>query len=338
MSELRQDATTMEWVIIAHERAKRPHALSSEKEKVHLSSRDDSCPFCPGNEDRTPPEVMRLPIKSQNPDSQWDVRVVPNAYAALSLNGHRITRKKEGDLFRKMDGVGIHEVIIESPLHNDVISLMEVPQVQMILYAYRARYNEINSHPLVQHTLIFKNHGKGAGTSLVHPHTQITGTPIAPPYIRRKSQMATYYYDNSGKCLYCSILRSELRAKKRIVIDSDHFVVFHPFASYSAYETWILPKHHQSSFGMITDHQLNELAIVLRDTLRGLYEVLDNPAFNYMISSSPREDWQNSYYDWHLRIVPRISFIAGFEMGSGMYINTARPEDTAEVMRNHFNH
>lgn len=338
MSELRQDATTMEWVIIAHERAKRPHELSSEKKNSPLPSRDDLCPFCPGNEERTPPEVMRLTRNGEHPTGCWDVRVVPNAYAALGLNGYKITRKKEGDLFRKMDGVGIHEVIVESPLHNDVISLMEASQVQMILYAYRARYNEINRHPLVQYTLIFKNHGKAAGTSLVHPHTQIIGTPIAPPYIRRKSRVAMHYYDNSGKCLYCSILRSELRARKRIVIESDHFVVFHPFASYSAYETWILPKHHQSSFGMITDHQLNELAIVLRDTLRGLHEVLDNPAFNYMISSSPRESRQNSYYDWHLRIVPRISFIAGFEMGSGMYINTACPEDTAELMRTHINH
>jgi len=330
MSELRQDPTTKAWVILAPERAKRPQPKAKLKRVDDLPNWDASCPFCPGNETQTPDEVFRLPLAAQS--SAWEVRVVPNRFAALTP-GEDITRRDDGHFFHKMQGFGIHEVIIESPSHNTPMALMTYEQVEKVLIAYLERYNDLKKDRRLKFITIFKNQGWASGTSLVHPHSQLVATPIMAIYYHRTFDVAHDYYADMGGCLYCDLLAEELEKKERIIAETKEFVVLHPYASRASYETWIIPKRHYASFGLYPDMYLAELARVLKDTLLCLYRELDDPAFNYMIDTSTTEDEEDPYYHWHIRIVPRLTLIAGFELGSGIYINASLPEQTATSMR-----
>ena len=330
MSELRQDPTTREWVILAPERAKRPQSTSRRRVDSKLPDWDESCPFCPGNESQTPDEVFRLPLSSA--DLDWAVRVVPNRFAALALNGN-IVRREEGRFFRKMDGIGAHEVIIESPSHNTLMALMTYDQVEKVLIAYQERYNTLKRNRQFKFITIFKNHGWASGTSLVHPHSQLVATPIITPYYHRRFDVAHDYYVDVGQCLYCELLAEELKSGERVIAETKEFVTFNPYASRVPYETWIIPKVHRASFGLTPTEHLTELAGMLRDVQFCLYQELDNPAFNLMIDTSNIDDEEDPYYHWHIRIVPRVTTIAGFEMGSGIYINASLPEETTRVLR-----
>ena len=330
MSELRQDPTTREWVIIAPERAKRPQQALKPRRANRLPDWDKSCPFCPGNESQTPPEVFRLPLSDEA--STWEVRVIPNRFAALMPDGD-IIRREDGGFFRKMDGIGAHEVIIETPSHNTPPALMSYEQVEKVLVAYQERYNALRRNRQFKFIAIFKNHGQASGTSLIHPHSQLIATPVLAPYYHRRLNVAVGYYADIGKCLYCDLLAEELEKGERIVAQTREFVVLHPYASRAPWETWIIPKRHCASFGLFPNEHLAELARVLKDTLLCLYRGLDNPAFNYMVNTTITEDEENPYYHWHIRIVPRLNLIAGFEMGSGIYISTALPEETASRMK-----
>ena len=331
MSELRQDPTTKEWVILAPERGKRPQQGPKKRPADETPSWDASCPFCPGNESQTPPEIFRIPSSSANSD--WEVRVVPNRFAALTSDGN-ITRIEEGRFFRKMGGFGMHEVIIDSPSHNTPMALMEYQQVEKVLIAYQERYNDLKKNRQLKFINIFKNHGWAAGTSLAHPHSQLVATPIMAPYYHRKFDVAHEYYADMGRCLYCDLIAWDLeKAGNRVIAETKEFVIVHPYAPHAPYETWILPKKHCASFGLFPATDLAELAQVLKDTLFCLHYGLDNPAFNFMIDSTTTEDEDDPYYHWHIRIIPRLTTIAGFEMGSGIYISTALPEETANYMR-----
>ncbi|MFC2002000.1 galactose-1-phosphate uridylyltransferase [Chloroflexota bacterium] len=331
MSELRQDPTTKEWVILAPERGKRPQQKPKKVVVDELPAWDPTCPFCPGNEAQTPDEVFRIPITSEN--SSWEVRVVPNRFAALTLEGN-VTRIEEGRFFRKMDGFGVHEVIIEGPSHNTPLALMTYEQVEKVVIAYQERYNSLKKNRQLKFIHIFKNHGWAAGTSLIHSHSQLVATPIMAPYYHRKFDVAHEYHADRGRCLYCDLIAWDLeKARNRVIAETKEFVIVHPYASRVPYETWILPKKHCASFGLFPAVHLAELSMVLKDTLFSLYKGLDNPSFNLMIDSTTTEDEDDPYYHWHIRIVPRLTTIAGFEMGSGIYISTALPEDTARLMK-----
>ncbi|MFC1934695.1 galactose-1-phosphate uridylyltransferase [Chloroflexota bacterium] len=331
MSELRQDATTKQWVIIAPERAKRPSQVPKKKSAVELANWDASCPFCPHNEAQTPHEVFRIPASSEK--TAWEVRVVPNRFAALTPGGD-VTRQENGPFSRKMSGFGIHEVIIETPSHNTPISLLPYKHIKKILTAYQERYNVIKKNRHIRFIHIFKNHGWAAGTSLVHPHSQLVATPIISPYYHQKFDAAHDYFTDMGRCLYCDLIQWNLdNARERVVADTREFLVIHPYASRVPYETWILPKRHYSSFGLFPRTHFTELAKVLKDILFCLYEMLDNPAFNLIIDSTNAKSEEDPYYHWHVRIVPRLSTIAGFELGSGIYISTTRPEETAKATK-----
>ncbi|MFC1953781.1 galactose-1-phosphate uridylyltransferase [Chloroflexota bacterium] len=330
MSELRQDPTTREWVILAPERARRPQQTSTKKRVSKIPDWDESCPFCPGNEEQTPDEVFRVAASSG--DSNWDLRVVPNRFAALTPESND-TRIEEGLLTRGMNGFGVHEVIIESPSHSTPMALMSYEQVEKVLTAYQQRYNTLKKDSHIKFITIFKNHGPESGTSLVHPHSQLVATPIMTPYYHRRFDVAVDYYSDNGRCLSCDVLKNELEKGERIVAETGQFVVVHPYASRSPYETWIVPKAHCSSFGLSPEEHRAELAMVLKDSLLGLYRELDNPAFNLMVDTTVTEDEENPYYHWHIKIVPRLGLIAGFEIGSGIYITSALPEDTAKQAR-----
>jgi UDPglucose--hexose-1-phosphate uridylyltransferase len=332
MPQLRQDPTTKEWVIIATERAKRPHEFRMDRPAVEKRSYEKGCPFCPGNENLTPHE--RLGYRSSGPaDSKgWWLRVVPNKFSALTPEGS-LQRREEKRFFRMMDGVGIHEVVIESPVHNQVLPLMEDKQVEEVLLAYRERYLALREDPRIKLVIIFKNHGLAAGTSLDHPHSQLVGTSVVPSNIRKKLEEAARYYDDHGCCVYCDLVKEELSFEKRIVTDTERFVVLQPFASRFPFETWIIPKEHQASFGLISIEDSKRFARILKATLFKLYSKLNNPDYNYVIHTAPFKDEMEDYYHWHLQIIPRLTTPAGFEMGSGIFINVSYPEETTQFLR-----
>ena len=329
LPKLRQDPTTKEWVIFATERAKRPHDFVKHSPPPQAEGSKATCPFCPGNEALTPPEIFAL---RKDETSPWSVRVVSNKFAAL-VPGGTTDHRQVGSLYREMEGVGAHEVIIETPAHDQTLALMPESQVVDVLRAYQQRYRSLREKSGAKLILIFRNHGESAGTSLVHPHSQLIATPVVPKDIRRKYEVATTYYDDTGKCLYCDLLKDEIALGDRIIIDTERFVVFHPFASKFPFETWIGPKRHQPSFGQVSEQDLPELAHVLKRTLLSLRKTLSDPDYNYIIHSAPVEDELKSYYLWHIQIIPRLTKVAGFELGSGMSINTVLPEETAKFMR-----
>jgi UDPglucose--hexose-1-phosphate uridylyltransferase len=328
MPQLRQNAATKEWVIIATERSRRPHDFVAEPRAPTADTpRSPSCPFCPGNEHLTPPEVFRLP----GADGGWSARVVPNKFAALIPDGS-LDRHAEG-FFRCMDAVGRHEIVIETPLHNQPMALAETPQIERVLNVLRARYLALRDDPMLRLILIFKNHGAAAGTSLEHPHLQIAATPIVPYRQRTRYGEATQYWDDTGHCVYSDMRDQELADGRRVVLQTPCFVAFHPFASRSPFETWIVPRRHSASFGRTTDEELADLAVVLKSVLGKLYTKLNNPDYNLIVHTAPVPDETEEYFLWHIQILLRLTNPAGFEMGTGIYINTALPEETAAFLR-----
>lgn len=329
MSELRQDPITKEWVIIATDRARRPHEFQSRAEGREISSSAKVCPFCPGNEKMAPNEVAAY--RSGNKDGLgWWVRVVPNRFPALTP----VTSDGRGDdpFCRFMPGVGRHEVIIETPEHNLPFPLMSDRQTEEVVLMYRDRHLALREDRAVKAVILFKNKGEAAGTSLDHPHAQIVGTPVVPGHIRHISAVATQHYDDTGRCIFCDLVERERQAKQRIVFDSDEFVAFHPFASRSPFETWIVPIRHAPSFGQISVESAKRFAHVLKAVLLKIYRHLNDPDYNFVFHSAPFEDENKPYFLWHVRIIPRLTTVAGFEIGSGMSINIALPEETAAYM------
>jgi UDPglucose--hexose-1-phosphate uridylyltransferase len=329
---MRQDPTTKEWVILASERAKRPDDFRRAKPVPNIPPFKKECPFCPGNEHQTPPETLAYRRGGPSNGPGWWVRVVPNKYPALVLDGS-LERKEEKGFFRLMDGVGVHEVVIGSPIHNQVFSVLDDYQASEVLLAYRERYLALREDPRIKLIIIFKNHGLAAGTSLEHTHSQIVGTSVVPSNLRKKLQEAARHYDDHGRCVYCEMIEEELSSGERILQETDEFVVLHPFASRFPFETWIVPKKHNASFGSISLEDSKKFAILLKTTLHGIHSKLNDPDYNYVVHTAPVKDEGEDYYHWHLQIIPRLTTPAGFEMGSGMYINVSFPEETARFMK-----
>ena len=327
MSAIRQDPTTREWVIVAPNRARRPH--TARDEPAAAPAPDAACPFCPGNEASTPPGLLRLPGPG---GSGWAVRVIPNKFGALTPSGEPV-RRECGPLFREMDGVGHHEVIVETPRHDRTMSRMTDAEVELVLRAYQARYKALRADARVKYIIIFKNHGERAGTSLSHPHSQLVAAPVPPMQTRRKYEVATAHFDDTGRCLYCDLIEAEVEAKDRLVLETDRFVVFQPYASRVPFETWIAPKRHEPSFAQVSAEDLVGLARVLRRTLATLGAVLGAHDFNYVLHSAPVEDEGKRYYLWHIQILPRLQTIAGLELGSGIFVTTMAPEESASLVR-----
>jgi UDPglucose--hexose-1-phosphate uridylyltransferase len=323
-SELRQDPCTRDWVVIAPARGRRPHAAKHREPHTNVAQ---TCPFCAGHEGETPPEVWRL----TGLDGSWRVRVVPNRWPMLAQDGAARRRVSPAG-FVSMPGVGRHEVIVESPHHAADLARGSVEDVRAVLEAYRARYRALRTDG-VQLIVIFRNHGPGAGTSIDHPHSQIVATPVVPVQIRHRFDVATQHFDDLGTCLYEDLLERELSDGRRIVLETAAFVAFQPFASAAAFETWIMPRIPHACFGDATDDTLDALAPVLRSVLAGLSGALDDPDYNLVVQSAPIGDEHLDYFVWHVRIVPRLSTPAGFELGSGMAVNPSLPEETADTLR-----
>lgn len=330
MPELRRDPITGEWVIIASERAKRPSDFARPQEQ----DQDDNavCPFDPGNEHMTPPEIMafRHPGSQRNGPGWW-VRVVPNKYPALAVEGD--LNKTGFGVYDWMNGVGAHEVIIETPEHGTTLAFLDHRQIEDVLWAYRARYLDLKKDPRLKFILIFRNYGRVAGASLLHPHSQLIATPIVPGEIALELEGARRYEGYRDRCVFCDILRQERDEGSRLVAENEHFIAFEPYASKYPFETWLLPKRHGSSFAAIPAEEQAGFADMLGETLRRVHLCLHNPPYNYTLHTAPCDRDDSDGYHWHLEIYPRLTIAAGFEMGTGIYINVTPPELAAACLR-----
>lgn len=322
---LRYDVTTHDWVLFAPARATRPHPRPTEPR----SAPQGPCPFCPGNERLTAPEIDRIPDPAGR---GWSVRVLANKYPALARSVPPDQREL-GPMFREMGGHGVHEVVVESPEHSRTFAAQPLDQAERVIRMLHARFVALMGDPALRAIVVFKNHGERAGTSQPHPHWQIIATPVVPRELRLKHEIAAHYFDQTSRCLYCVTLEEELRAGTRVLAANEHYVAVLPFASHVPYQLRIHPREHRSSFGMVPAEHLRSLAELSQDVLARLDAALGAPDFNLTIGTAPLGDEGKRYFAWHVDVLPRLSTPAGFELGSGMSINPVLPEDAAEALR-----
>jgi UDPglucose--hexose-1-phosphate uridylyltransferase len=328
MPELRKDPVVGRWVIIATERERRPSDFKTDPVQL----RSTSCVFCPGNEERTPPEVLALRPPDRGRDSPgWSLRVVPNKFPALRIEGE-IEPSAEG-LFDRMNGVGAHEVVVETPDHTASLASLPVDSVVDVLLSYRERVTDLKKDPRFEYVLVFKNYGEAAGASLEHPHSQLIATPIIPIMVSDELSGSAQYYRMKERCVWCDILHQERRRGTRVVLERDGFVALAPFAPRFPFETWILPARHYSRFEECGVDDLRGLALALGSFLRRMAHLLKDPPFNFMLHTAPLREPLLDYFHWHLEIIPKLTRVAGFEWGSGFFINPVPPEDAAAALR-----
>jgi UDPglucose--hexose-1-phosphate uridylyltransferase len=326
MSELRFNVISKEWVIIASERAKRPQDFRKTVRAEAAPAFDKDCPFCPGNEGGFSDETFRIGDKKI-----WKARAVYNKFPALSPD-RSLSHALEG-MHNRINGYGDHEVIVEHARHDMLIPLMSDEDVCNIIKIYKSRYDSLKKMGGIEAITIFKNQGLGAGASKSHPHSQLVATPIVPPQIRNRLDSAVKYFDVTGRCVICDMLAGEVKEKKRIIRETGGYVSLVPYASAAPFIFWIVPKRHAPSFGDIDEAGIAGLGGILKDALSRLYHGLDNPDYNFTIRSIPVNECGRDYFHWYLTIVPRISQPAGFELGSGIFINASIPEECAEFLR-----
>jgi UDPglucose--hexose-1-phosphate uridylyltransferase len=329
MPEYRKDPVVRRWVIIATERAKRPHDFTVPKEEA----KGGFCPFDYGNEHTTPPEIFAFRPENTEPNSPgWWVRVVPNKFPAVNPD---IEIEKYGHgMYDAMAGFGYHEVVVETPEHSSTFALYDDKQAEEVVWAYVKRFRQLRDDKRLKYILIFKNHGALGGASLPHPHSQIIAIPSVPKRVLEELNGAKDYYDYKERCVFCDMISQEKIENRRIVEENEDFIAFAPYASRFPFEVWIAPKVHSHDFGKIEDSQVKTFAIILRNTLKRIYKVLDNPPYNFVIHTSPTYEEGKIYYHWHVEIMPRLTRVAGFEWGSGFYINPVPPEDAAKYLKN----
>ena len=327
MSELRKDPITGRWVIISTERRKRP--TDFRLESVHIAP-DPSCPFCEGHESLTPREVLARRNGSQPNGPGWDLRVVPNQFPVLRVEG-TLDREGEG-LFDKMNGIGAHEVIIESPRHLDTLASMSDAAIEQVLWAFQERVRDLKQDRRFRYIIIFKNHGTAAGAALDHSHSQLIALPIVPREVRDEVEGAKAHFRNKERCVFCDILRQETADGRRLIAETGDMVAVAPYAPRFPFETWILPRRHQAHFEDAQRPEYGSLARLLGEILRRMNRTLRFPPYNLLIHSAPLGE-AGDFYHWHVEIIPKLTKVAGFEWATGFYLNPTSPEEAAQVLR-----
>lgn len=329
MPEIRQNPINENWVIIATERSKRPSDFPVYRENRKGS---ENCPFCSGHEKSTPPELWAFREAGSQPDTPgWWVRVVPNKFPALKVEGSLETHR-EG-LYRTMDGVGAHEVIIETAHHDQDLNEMSVEHVEEIIRIWRDRYQDLRRDSRIKYIQIFKNFGSVAGASLEHPHSQLIATPMVPSTFREEMRGIKAHADSTGRCVICDMVNFEAEHRERVVVRSDKFISFCPYASRFPFETWISPREHRFDFGYITEDEIHDLAGVMRASVNKLAAALQQPPYNLVLHSAPVNEPGVEQYHWHIEILPRLTTVAGFEWGTGYFINPTSPEMAASHLK-----
>jgi UDPglucose--hexose-1-phosphate uridylyltransferase len=329
MSELRKDPVTGRWVIISTERRKR--LTDFRLESVEIGP-DSSCPFCEGHEQMTPREILAHRRNGSGANGPgWDLRVVPNQFPVLRVEG-TLDRQGEG-LFDKMNGIGAHEVIIESPRHEDTLATMADAAIEQVLWAFRERMQDLKRDQRFRYIVAFKNYGAAAGASLAHSHSQLIALPIVPREVRDEVDGAKAHFQSKERCVFCDIVRQESQDDRRIIAENADMVALAPYAPRFPFETWMLPKRHQASFEEAPRHEYAALAKLLGDILRRMNRMLQSPPYNLLIHTAPLAEAAGEYYHWHVEIIPKLTKVAGFEWATGFYLNPTSPEEAAQVLR-----
>jgi UDPglucose--hexose-1-phosphate uridylyltransferase len=329
MPELRRDPIVGRWVIVSTERSGRPKDLHIASSPPPSSA---MCPFCPGQERLTPKEILAYRPHGSDPNSpNWTVRVIPNKFPALHVEGDM---GREGlGLYDRMNGIGAHEVIIETTNHKDSLADLPAKRVEDVLWAFRDRILDLKKDLRFRYILIFKNHGAAAGATLGHSHSQLIALPVVPTSVLEEIEGCRQHFQQKERCIYCDIMRQELSEGTRVVVENPEFLCLAPYAPRFPFEMWILPKRHAGYFEESQRAQFEFLAPILCEALRRMDAVLDRPAYNFILHSSPLHEKTGSFYHWHLEIIPKLTQVAGFEWGTGFYINPVSPEESAKALR-----
>jgi UDPglucose--hexose-1-phosphate uridylyltransferase len=329
MPELRKDPVLGRWIIISKERSKRPTDFLVEK----AVTTGGFCPLCPGHEGNTPAEVLafRNDIHTPKDSPGWQVRVVPNKFPALVIEGN-LDKEAEG-LYDKMNGIGAHEVIIESPDHDVDFAYLAIDEMALVFKAYKNRIEDLAMDRRFQYVMIFKNHGRAAGASLEHSHSQLVALPVLPRLIVSEIEGSISYYKYKERCIFCDIVKQEIKQEVRVVCQNENFITITPFAPKTPFEMWILPKKHSSSYRGQDDQMLYSLAQIFSESLQRLDRCIPGVPYNYVLHTQPLRSENLDYFHWHFEIVPKLTSIAGFEWGSGFYINPMPPEEAATFLR-----
>lgn len=331
MSEIRKDPASRTWVVIAPGRSHRPlefdEAGALEAAKPHI---DPDCALCFGNESMTPPAVFELwPPSAPHGEARWFTRVVGNKYPALEPT-IELVHFSSGDFYTGLSGVGAHEVIVETPFHGETLATMPLDSLRHLVRTYTERYRFWRNDRRIAYILIFKNWGQGAGASLTHSHSQLVATPIMPPRVSEEIDEARRYFRRTQNCIYCRQIDVELEAKpSRIVYVNDTFIVHTSYAARFPYEMRIVPRRHAASLDELSEAEMEGFADALGHMARALYHTLGDPPYNYLVHAAPLRTPGLVYYHWHIEVIPRLAQPAGFEWGSGIYIDTTAPEDAA---------
>lgn len=324
MPTLRKDPIGGRWVIIATERGKRPRDYG----ETVSNPQSEYCPFCAGNEEATPPSIMEYAKSSDQP---WSVRVIPNKYPALKVEGE-LDRRGDG-IYDHMEGVGAHEVIIESDEHVVDFADLDVDQIERVLRAWSDRIRDLSNDKRLKCAIVFKNHGAQAGASLEHAHSQLIALPIVPKRLSEELDGAKRYQEFRDRCVFSDIIDQELEGGERLVYENEDIVVFAPYASRFPFELWFLPRSDEAWYEEAPPRHYHSLASALRVVCRKLNRALDNPPYNLMLHSAPYTDDDMSHFRWHIELIPKLTKVAGFEWGTGFYINPTPPEDAAKHLR-----
>lgn len=330
MSKLRRDPVTGRWVIIAPERVKRPVDYVCEQPPP-LQFED--CPFCEGNETRTPFEITSYREKNSVPNGPgWRVRVVPNRFPVLRVEGE-VDKRGQG-LYDLMNGIGAHEIIIETPKHHRSMATLDVDAVKEVLWVYRDRLSDLKRDMRLVSATVFKTVGRKAGAVFEHSHSQVVATPVVPRYLQDELDGAESFHEYRGRCIYCDIIDQELSEERRIVSKNSGFIAAVPFAARFPFEVWILPRNHASSYESITRNEVNSLAEMLKSILARVEGATAYASYAMVLHSAPLGKNDLPYYHWHIEIAPLTSTPVGIEWSSGMYVNPVAPEEAAEFLRN----
>jgi len=340
MPELRKDPIVNRWVIIATERKLRPfdYGRNVEVEKME-EEKNKFCPFCPGNEEKTPPEICALRPDGSLPNKPgWEIRVVPNKYPALRIEGD--LNKKGVGVFDAMNGIGAHEVIIETSNHNLQMADFSVDHLEKIVKIYQERSSDLKKDNRFKYIMIFKNFGVEAGASLFHSHTQLIATPVTPKRVKEELAGTRWYYEYKERCIFCDIINQEIEKGERIAGINESFIAIAPFASRFPFELWILPLNHNPDFDAIGSKERRNFSEILHVILKKLSIGLSNPPYNFIFHTAPNRFFRPGYwqtidrdYHWHLEIIPRLTRLGGFEWGTGFYINPTPPEESAQFLK-----
>jgi UDPglucose--hexose-1-phosphate uridylyltransferase len=330
MSELRRDPIGGRWVIVDTDHPNKPEEYEYEP---HILKGAANCPFCYGNEPMTPPEIeaFRDPHTSVN-TSGWQVRVVPNKFPALQIEGD-LDRRPVG-MYDMSNGVGAHEVLIETPYHQKDIPDLLNSEIENFLSMYVRRVIDLSKDKRFKYIMIFKNFGAAAGASLEHPHTQVVALPMVPKNAMEEIRGAHNYFEYRDRCIFCDVIRQEMQEKERIILENKHFLSFCPFVSRFPFEIWIIPKKHNGSFSLLPVEEIPSLAAILKDTITKLKSLFPNVSYNFIVHSSPvNGDKATDGYHWHIEFMPKLTRVAGFEWGTGFYLVLTPPELAAKYLR-----